>query len=108
MKIQDNIKIMLSNGNVITLSEIIQKVDEHSFRNRLQNENEQIYALRKLRYLTCFPIVDRSELWYNDLTDAQYKELKDWRRAWLDVTETMIVPVTPKWLNDKLEGDEIL
>ena len=55
--------------------------------------------LRERRQNECFAIVDRSKLWYDSLTQEQLKELQDWYNAWLTVTETMIVPVKPKWLH---------
>lgn len=58
----------------------------------------EIDQLRGRREDECFRIIDRSPLWYETLTEAQLKELREWYRAWLDVTRTMIVPDTPEWL----------
>lgn len=54
--------------------------------------------LRHLRNIECFMIINRGSLWYDTLTDSQKEELKVWYKAWLDVTETKIVPEKPKWL----------
>jgi len=35
---------------------------------------------------------------YNDLTDIQKKELKEYRQALLDAPKTMIFPKRPKWI----------
>ncbi len=55
--------------------------------------------LRTRRQIECFNVVDnRSQLWWNHLTDDQKKELDTWYEAWLNVTETKIIPEKPKWL----------
>ena len=55
--------------------------------------------LRKLRQIECFSVIDRSRLWYDNLTEDQLAELKSWYDAWLAVTETMIIPTKPSWLS---------
>ena len=66
-------------------------------------ENE-INDIRALRQIECFSVADRGKLWYDGLTDAQYKELNEWYQAWLDVTESKTksggfkIPERPKWL----------
>ena len=47
----------------------------------------------------CFPIINRGELWYKHLTDEQKEELDNWYNAWLEVTETKVIPTKPEWLN---------
>ena len=108
MDIREDILIKLKNVKPIRLSELVTVFSHFAFRNKMDNETTVEYNLRKLRHYTCFPIVDRGTLWYNDLSDEQYVELKQWRQAWLDVTKTHIVPVTPEWVNNKLEGEIIL
>lgn len=54
--------------------------------------------LRHRREKVCFPIINRGELWYSKLTEAQKDELGAWYQAWLDVTDTMVVPEMPAWL----------
>lgn len=69
---------------------------------------EQIEYFRKERERICFPIINRGKLWYDTLTSEQYLELKRWYEDWLNVTETLKVPATPKWVYEKVEKEEIL
>ena len=63
--------------------------------------------LRNERKEKCFKIINRGKLWYDCLTSEQLAELKNWYWAWLNVTETLVIPVEPKWLYDKLQEEEI-
>ena len=72
---------------------------------RVENPNEE---LRKLRAQVCFPIINRGKLWYDSLSIPQLCELKRWYKAWLNVTDTGIVPVKPTWLEGKIIDEEIL
>ena len=67
-----------------------------------------IKGLRDEREKVCFSVINRGRLWYNRLTTEQYAELEIWYQAWLDVTDTLVRPLQPTWLNDKLEMEEIL
>ena len=60
--------------------------------------DEILENLRSRREFECFPIINRGQLWYNNLTDAQVEELKIWYQSWLDVTETKIIPNKPNWV----------
>ncbi len=62
------------------------------------NEQETLDDLRIKREIECFNLVDRSALWYENLTNTQKTELKTWYYAWLDVTTTKIIPTKPSWL----------
>ncbi len=62
------------------------------------SDEEVLEELRDRREFECFPIINRGQLWYNTLTTEQIEELNDWYQAWLDVTETKIVPEKPSWL----------
>jgi hypothetical protein len=66
---------------------------------RLEDEQE-LEELRLQREKICFPIINRGELWYSRLTDEQKEELNIWYDAWLDITETRIIPDTPEWLSN--------
>lgn len=55
--------------------------------------------LRRRREKECFAVVDRSQFWYDNLTEEQKTELKEWYNAWLIVTNTLIVPDKPDWLD---------
>lgn len=63
----------------------------------LLNDYLRVVARTK-RNQECFPIINRGELWYDTLSDAQYEELKKWYQNWLDVTETLVEPKKPEWL----------
>ena len=67
-----------------------------------------ISQLRERRKSECFSVVNRGLLWYMMLSDEQHAELNRWYAAWLDVTETLIVPDAPEWLNKKLNNDEVI
>lgn len=68
-----------------------------------------VKELRRRRSLECFPIVNRGKLWYDLLTMEQEAELKQWYEDWLNVTETKVIPVRPRWFDDKLvQGGDIL
>lgn len=57
------------------------------------------YNLRLHREDKCFRILDnRSVLWFNNLNAEQTTELNEWYQAWLNVTETKIIPIKPNWL----------
>ena len=69
--------------------------------------NNELNALRELRTKECFPIVNRGKLWYDCLTAEQISEFNDWYFAWLNVTETKVIPTKPEWLDKKLNREEI-
>ena len=58
----------------------------------------QLKSLRFKREKECFPIINRGQLWYSTLTAEQYRELQVWYQAWLDVTETLVIPEKLGWL----------
>ena len=61
----------------------------------LMDEN----SLRERRQRECFSILDnRSQLWWNKLTEIQREEIEAWYEAWLKVTETKVIPEKPSWL----------
>ena len=64
--------------------------------------------LRNLREQICFPVINRGKLWYERLSYEQMAELKTWYTAWLNVTETKVIPVTPAWVNCKLLEEDIV
>ena len=65
--------------------------------NELNNER-LADELRSQREKKCFPIINRGALWYNHLSEQQRVELDAWYQAWLNVTETKVVPEMPEWL----------
>lgn len=62
------------------------------------NQEELKENLRDKRETECFSVINRGQLWYETLTPEQKEELKLWYKAWLDVTETKIIPGRPSWL----------
>jgi len=57
-------------------------------------------SLRARRQRECFNIIDnRSQLWWNRLSEEEKTELDVWYRAWLNVTKTKVIPNKPIWLN---------
>ena len=64
----------------------------------------ELMNLRMMRETECFAVVNRGKLWYDRLTDTQYKELDEWYQAWLDVTNKKNtksgyrIPERPRWL----------
>lgn len=74
------------------------KTDEYYLLQKEYENNQELNGLREIREQECFSVINRGSLWYDPLTDSQKEELKIWYNAWLDVTETKIVPEKPKWL----------
>lgn len=54
----------------------------------------------RLKRTNEFLLIDKYQLAlvYAGLSDSQKQELSDYRLAWLDVTETKVVPTRPTWL----------
>lgn len=69
-----------------------------SEKTKVNKLEESKAHLRVLRKFECFPIVNRGKLWYDNLNENQLAELDTWYQAWLDVTETLIIPEKPAWL----------
>lgn len=65
---------------------------------RIPTKEEILENLRQRREEECFSIINRGELWYDALTEAQLNELNNWYNAWLNVTETEIIPIKPSWI----------
>ena len=62
--------------------------------------------IRQQRAQLCFPVINRGVLWYNSLTSEQFAELKQWYKDWLDAPQTLKVPQTPVWINQKINLEE--
>ena len=93
----ENIKDFENNYRSYYLSEDNVLVKSDDKQNEIEEQRE-LTDLRNQREKACFPYINRGYLWYNKLTDEQKEELDAWYQAWLDVTETKVVPNTPKWL----------
>ena len=70
--------------------------DEEKYNSKVKVEKLQ--ELRARRELECFSIVNRGQAWYDLLSEDQRIELSNWYQAWLNVTETMVVPEKPLWI----------
>ena len=71
--------------------------DEEQLVIVIDKNEKEILRIRRLR--ECFPIINRGDMWYATLSEEQKEELRLWYQAWLDVTETKIVPEMPAWLS---------
>lgn len=58
----------------------------------------ELVQLRQQREAECFSVINRGSFWYETLTDKQKEELKVWYQAWLDVTDTLVVPEKPDFI----------
>lgn len=78
----------------LTDGNLVYNADEY---NAVQTEEQQ-RIFRKRRETECFAVVNRGQLWYEGITLQQMLELRQWYKAWLNVTKTMVVPERPAWL----------
>ena len=79
--------------------------EEEEIRVYIPHSSEELKALelaefRRYRSSKCFPIINRGAVWYDRLTEEQKAELREWYQAWLDVTETRVIPQKPEWLEE--------
>ena len=63
------------------------------------NAEKEKSSIRRLREKECFPIINRGQLWYANLSPEQLAELSNWYSNWLDAPETLTIPDAPGWLN---------
>lgn len=86
-----------------TLTGVVPKTQSEIYEEELarikQRQTDEKNKLRSRRTSECFSIVNRGQLWYDRLTEAQINELNSWYQRWLDVTDTLIVPDKPEWIN---------
>ena len=64
----------------------------------LQEQEQVKEGLRQRRETECFSVINRGQLWYENISVAQLLELRSWYKAWLNVTETLVAPEKPAWL----------
>lgn len=74
------------------------KTDEYKQKAENFCREAEINELRRRRATECFSVVNRGAVWYERLTDEQRQELETWYQAWLDVTDTKVIPTNPIWL----------
>lgn len=70
--------------------------DAAAYEKHLDEELKAEY--RQRREKECFSVINRGQLWYEGISLTQLLELRKWYQAWLNVTETMVVPERPAWL----------
>lgn len=70
--------------------------DAETYEAHVTEEIKAEYRIRREK--ECFAVVNRGQLWYEGITLQQMVELRRWYKAWLNVTETMVVPEKPAWL----------
>lgn len=61
-------------------------------------QEAEVEEIRQRREQECFSVVNRGQLWYELLNEEQKEELKTWYQAWLDATNTGVMPQKPAWL----------
>ena len=72
---------------------------EYSEDKNTDNERKALCdELRQRRETECFSYINRGQLWYDRLTDAQKEELGEWYTGWLKATDTLTAPAKPSWL----------
>lgn len=102
-------KAKFCNENGLRIVEI--EPDSEGRRFQIQelskpSKEELLSLLRLRREMECFSIVNRGQVWYDNLTQIQKEEIKLWYRNWLDVTDNYcdginidtIIPNKPIWL----------
>ena len=65
----------------------------------LQEQERVKEDYRQRRETECFSVINRGQLWYEGITLPQLLELRSWYKAWLNVTDTLVVPKKPAWLD---------
>jgi len=72
---------------------VFDEKQEKALQTEAEKEN-----LRNRREVECFSVINRGQLWYEGVSIAQLLELRKWYKAWLNVTDTLVVPEKPTWL----------
>lgn len=94
---EENYKIVNGYNGALFLEEYT-GTEEYSRKAAAWRAKHELNELRRRREQECFSVINRGYLWYMQLSDAQLKELNGWYTAWLDVTETQIIPQKPEWM----------
>ena len=71
--------------------------DAEAYERHVTEETKEEY--RQRREKECFSVVNRGWIWYSSLTLSQWRELRSWYLAWLNVTDTKVIPERPAWLD---------
>ena len=68
-------------------------------KEEADRQESELASLRERRETECFSVVNRGWIWYSSLTLAQWRELRTWYLAWLNVTVTKNIPERPSWID---------
>ena len=60
-----------------------------------------INELRHSREKKCFAIANRN-FFFNEATIAEMAEINNWYTAWLNVTDTLVVPIVPHYISSRI------
>lgn len=74
------------------------KVSFNDVWQTILDKAKAVDEIRNRRETECFPIVNRGQLWYDKLSKKKKEELEQWYQAWLDATNTGVVPEKLAWL----------
>nr|DAJ09945.1 MAG TPA: Protein of unknown function (DUF2977) [Caudoviricetes sp.] len=74
------------------------KVTFNDVWETMLEKTKKVSEIRLLREQECFPVINRGLLWYETLTVKQKLELTKWYQAWLDATNTGVMPKKLAWL----------
>ncbi len=74
------------------------EANEEAEKKRAREKEFETARLRGRRDAECYSVINRGEMWHQRLTYRQKQELSAWYQAWLDVTDTGVVPVKPEWV----------
>lgn len=90
-------KIVNGYNGALFLEEYTQ-TEEYKQKATAWQARHEMNELRSRREQECFPVINRGYMWYMQLNETQMQELNAWYQAWLDVTETQMIPQKPEWI----------
>jgi hypothetical protein len=89
----------------------------YSFSQSLYNDHinsKKMDYIRKKRVFECFRIVNRGQMWHNNLTQSQRDEVQAWYNAWLELPnradlniDSPQYPVVPSFISDFISYEDI-
>ena len=84
--------------------DVFKLIDGKLVRDKDKEESDrqetELASLRERREVECFSVVNRGWIWYSTLTLTQWRELRTWYLAWLNVTITKEIPERPAWIDN--------
>lgn len=98
LDVPEDFDSFLDNFEVFKLADGKLALDEEKLKaDHAQQEQK---TLRERRESECFSVINRGWIWYSCLTLSQWRELRAWYLAWLNVTKTLTVPERPAWVDE--------